>query len=481
MGLRTETVRQLCVRAIDVGYPVSTPVGLARRLARLHTPVMILDGVPIDDGLGRGCLVAAGAALRFTARGRAASITWAEDELPHVTRASDPLDRLVRLAATYAVDGPRLPDALASLAGFIAYDAVRGFERLPAHSTQQAGLPDYEFFLPTLAVLFREDGPATAIARAPRTAESALLLQRLVRDLNRAGVHTPASNPDPLVSAPRASFTQDEYTAAVGRAKEYILDGDIFQVVLSVRWDLPYTADPLSTYERLVALNPSPLQYCYIGPDFQVVGASPEPLVTANGGQCTVRPLAGTRRRGGTNVEDRALERELRSSEKEQAEHRMLVDLARNDLGRVCRAGSVQVDQLMDVERYSHVMHMVSNVVGELSPRRRIDDLARSCFPAGTMTGAPKIRAMEIIDELEPVARGLYSGAVGLIGANYLHLYITIRSLVAQNGRASLQAGAGIVHDSVPEAEYQECLAKLQSGLASLGLDRRQPRDFRDR
>src|SRR5215831_15138807 len=459
----------LRVRTTEVEFPVSSPIGVARRLARMYAPVMIMDGVPIDEPPGRGCLVAAGAALRFTARGCQVLTTWG-DGRTEVKHDADPLSSLVSLSSSYLVDGPRLPSSLASLPGFIAYDAVRQFERLPARSKADATVPDYEFFLPTVAVLFREDGPATAMARAGRAAEASLLLQRLVHDVERPGLQASASRLGELVEQHRASFSAEGYAAAVRRAKEYILDGDIFQVVLSVRWDLPYTDNPLDTYERLVTLNPSPLQYCYAGSSFQVVGASPEPLVTATGRQCTVRPLAGTRRRGGTQSEDNALEHELRGSEKELAEHRMLVDLARNDLGRVCRAGSVAVDQLMGVERYSHVMHLVSNVVGELSADRRIDDLTRSCFPAGTMTGAPKIRAMEIIDELEPLARGLYSGGVGLVGHDDLHLYITIRSLVAQQGRASLQAGAGIVHDSTPEAEYLECLAKLQSGVASLGL-----------
>jgi anthranilate synthase component I len=261
----------------------------------------------------------------------------------------------------------------------------------------------------------------------------------------------------------------DDFAAAVVQAKHHILDGDIFQVVLSLRWSLSGTPDCLELYHRLAAANPSPFQYCYRGPSLAVVGASPEPLVTLTGDTASIRPLAGTRRRGADQEEDLRLEQSLRSSIKEVAEHRMLVDLARNDLGRVCRPGTVTVDELLAVERYSHVMHLVSNVVGKPAPGVRADQVLRAGFPAGTMTGTPKVRAMEIIDQLEPVARGFYSGGVGLLSTEELHTFLTIRSLVMYGGMVHLQAGAGIVYDSDPEEEYAECLSKLGGALAAAG------------
>jgi anthranilate synthase component I len=228
--------------------------------------------------------------------------------------------------------------------------------------------------------------------------------------------------------------------------------------------------DGLSVYERLAAINPSPYHFWYAGPRFEVVGASPEPCLTLHDGRALIRPLAGTRPRGHDSLADQLAEDDLRSSVKEMAEHRMLVDLARNDLGRVCRPGSVSVERLMAVERYSHVMHLTSDVRGRTRGDRGTDELLRATFPAGTMTGTPKVRAMEIIDDLEPSRRWLYSGAVGSFGLSHVDLYLTIRSMVLCDGEIRLQAGGGIVHDSEPPAEYAECLAKLGSGARALGV-----------
>jgi anthranilate synthase component 1 len=272
------------------------------------------------------------------------------------------------------------------------------------------------------------------------------------------------------VGAGRFGASYEEYAAAVDRAKHHILDGDVFQLVLSIAWTAPATVDGLAVFERLTAINPSPYHFWYAGPRFEAVGASPEPCLTLHDGRALIRPLAGTRPRGHDALADLRAEADLRSSAKELAEHRMLVDLARNDLGRVCRPGSVSVERLMDVERYSHVMHLTSDVHGQIRGDLRTDELIRATFPAGTMTGTPKVRAMELIDELEPTRRWLYSGAVGSFGLSHVDLYLTIRSMVLCDGEIRLQAGGGIVHDSEPSAEYAECLAKLGSSARALGI-----------
>jgi anthranilate synthase component 1 len=272
------------------------------------------------------------------------------------------------------------------------------------------------------------------------------------------------------VGAGRFGFAYDEYVDAVRRAQRHILDGDVFQLVLSNAWTAPATVDGLLVYRRLTGINPSPYHFWYSGPRFEAVGASPEPCLTLSAGRALIRPLAGTRPRGRDGHADRLAEDELRSSVKELAEHRMLVDLARNDLGRVCRPGSVSVGRLMEVERYSHVMHLTSDVWGRPQGERGTDELIRATFPAGTMTGTPKVRAMEIIDDLEPSRRWLYSGAVGSFGPSHVDLYLTIRSMVFCDGEIRLQAGGGIVHDSDPAEEHAEALAKLGSGARALGI-----------
>ena len=352
-----------------------------------------------------------------------------------------------------------------SWVGFLGYDAARDVERLPARP--DGPLPRYEFFLPETLVRF-EPGRTVVIGRG-RTPEDA---ERVADDAVRAlGREAPQLRLSGAFGAAEVSLEYDDYVAAVRRAKQYIVDGDVFQVVLSLAISVPAEIDGLAAYRELVAGNPSPYQFWYRGPRFEAVGCSPEPCVVMAGGRGLIRPLAGTRPRGADPDADARNEAELRASEKEKAEHRMLVDLARNDLGRVCRPGTVTVPRLMAVERFSRVMHLTSDVVGETAAGLRPDDLIRAAFPAGTMTGAPKVRAMEIIDELEPTVRGLYSGAVGSFGAEHADFFLTIRSLVLQGGRAHLQAGGGIVADSDPAEEHRECLAKLSAVARAIGFD----------
>lgn len=274
-----------------------------------------------------------------------------------------------------------------------------------------------------------------------------------------------------------SGFTQDKFESAVERIKEYIVEGDVMQVVISQRLSIPFQAPPLNLYRALRTLNPSPYMFYLNLGEFHVVGSSPEILTRVEDGEVTVRPIAGTRRRGHTEAEDLALEEELLADPKELAEHLMLIDLGRNDVGRVAVTGTVELTEKMKIERYSHVMHIVSNVTGKLKPEMSAMDALRATFPAGTVSGAPKIRAMEIIDELEPVKRGIYAGAVGYIGWNgNMDTAIAIRTAVIKNGELHIQAGAGVVHDSIPKLEWKETMNKGRAvfravEMAEAGLD----------
>lgn len=430
---------------------------MARQLSGFRE-LMIADRVPVR-GRGR-VVVAAGPLLAFSAHGRWCEWSVAGGRRHPVGAPDGAWPALWRQLSGLEVVGGEVPAPLRSMFGFVSYEAVRGMERLPARHPPV--VPDYQFFFPQLSAAIGEDSTElVAFGMDEAHAETAL----------RAGVEAvtgAAGAPDvkrdpPVVTGVRSQSDQGRYAAAVERAKQHLYDGDIFQVVLAVQQHLAVRADPLWLYRRLRVTSPDTFRFCYLGPAFAATGATPEPFVTVVGQRARVRPLAGTRPRGATAEEDRQLEQELRSSVKELAEHRMLVDLARNDLGRVCEPGTVRVDELLAIERYAHVMHLVSNVVGELPDARTGGDVLRAAFPAGTMTGAPKIRAMEIIDSLEPEARGLYAGLVGAVAPDEIHTYLTIRSAVLRNGTVTIGAGAGIVHDSDPGAEYQECLAKLRT------------------
>ncbi|HWR89766.1 MAG TPA: anthranilate synthase component I family protein, partial [Dissulfurispiraceae bacterium] len=271
-----------------------------------------------------------------------------------------------------------------------------------------------------------------------------------------------------------SNFTEDAFCGVVERAKEYIMSGDVVQVVLSQRFETRSAFDPLNVYRTLRLVNPSPYMYYIETGEMEIVGSSPEILVRLDGDSITLRPIAGTRKRGGTEEEDRALEEDLRNDPKEIAEHIMLVDLGRNDVGRVAEIGSVKVKELMTIERYSHVMHLVSNVEGTLRKGLNAFDVFRSCFPAGTVTGAPKVRAMEIIEELEPTRRGPYAGAVGYFDfSGNMDTCITIRTLVFRDGKVHVQAGAGLVADSVPASEYRETVNKATAMMKALEGSRR--------
>ena len=395
------------------------------------------------------------------------------------------LDRRMRAVVPVAPAG--LPRFFGGAVGYLGYDVVRYIERLPDPPPDTLGVPDaVMLFTDVVIAIDNVFGRAHTIATvdAADDPDEAELRRRYddavarIGDVERRLAETPGPRPlalhEPSSDAVfESSFTQAEFERDVERIREYIAAGDIFQAVLSQRLTVPLDASPFDLYRALRSLNPSPYLYFLELDDTALVGSSPEVLVRLDDdGRVTVRPIAGTRPRGRTEEEDRAFADDLLADEKELAEHLMLVDLGRNDVGRIARYGSVRVTDYMAIERYSHVAHIVSQVEGELRDDLSAVDVFRACFPAGTVSGAPKIRAMQILDELEPVRRGIYAGAVGYfaLGGRAMDTAIAIRTLVAHGGRAHVQAGAGIVADSVPEREYQETLAKARALLRVLRM-----------
>ncbi|MBW3534555.1 MAG: anthranilate synthase component I [Gemmatimonadetes bacterium] len=414
---------------------------------------------------------------------------WSPQAGWSAVETDDPLADLDRrLAAARPAEVPGLPRFWGGAVGYFAYDVVRQFERLPEPPPDELELPD-GLFLFTDVVLAIDNlrGRAMAIAAVhvePGLDDEALRARydagaaradAVVRELAEADPPPPleldeaGAEADPAFTS---STTREAFEAGVERIRDYIRAGDAFQVVLSQRLGMELSASPFDLYRALRSLNPSPYLYFLELDGLTLVGSSPEVLVRVEDGTVTVRPIAGTRPRGRTPEEDRAMAEELSADEKELAEHRMLVDLGRNDVGRVAEYGSVRVPDLMVVERYSHVMHLVSQVEGALREGLSALDVLRACFPAGTVSGAPKVRAMEIIDELEPVRRGPYAGAVGHVswGGERMDTAITIRTVVAAGGKAWVQAGAGIVADSDPGREYEETLNKARALLRAAAM-----------
>ena len=409
------------------------------------------------------------------------SFIGTEPSLILKTREDSPTDPLLliekELSKFQLAPIPGLPRFHGGMVGYLGYDVARYFERLPSPEYDPLGLPESLLMLADTLLVFDhlthkikivshahiDDDVDTAYLQATHKIDS--LVDRLRQPV--------PSQSSPVISTPSSpvssNLSQEEFESIVSKAKDYIYSGDIIQAVLSQRLAKPTSASPFAIYRALRSLNPSPyMYYLHLG-DIHIVGASPELLVRVEEGMVSNHPIAGTRPRGENTAQDVALEEELRNDEKEQAEHIMLVDLGRNDIGRVSEPGTVEVTQLMDVERYSHVMHLVSHVQGKLRPGLSQFDALRACFPAGTVSGAPKIRAMEIIAELEPDKRGPYAGAVGYFGfSGNLDTAITIRTIVISKGVAYIQAGAGIVADSIPEREYQESLHKAQALLAAI-------------
>jgi anthranilate synthase component I len=462
---------------------------LARRLvADLETPVSAYLKMKALAGDGPSFLLESveGGAVRgrYSMIGLKPDITWrCIGETTEITREGRteqrdgrPLDTLRGLLAEsriHHLEG--LPPMASGVFGFLGYDMVRQMERLPAAKPDPIGVPDALMIRPTLLLVFDAVKDEIVVvtpvfAQAGRSARAAYeaatdRLNSVVDALEAPLAHAgSAADLDARLPEAVSNTTASEYEAMVARAKDYILAGDVFQVVLSQRFSCPFDLDAFSLYRALRRVNPSPY-LCYLDFNgFQIVCSSPEILVKVVDNKVTIRPIAGTRKRGETLAEDKRLEEELLSDFKERAEHLMLLDLGRNDVGRVSEIGSVRVTDSFFVERYSQVMHIVSNVEGTLDPQYDVIDALSAGFPAGTVSGAPKIRAMEIIDELEKDKRGAYAGAIGYFGADgAMDTCIVLRTAVVKDGMMHVQAGAGIVHDSVPASEQAECENKARA------------------
>jgi len=404
------------------------------------------------------------------------ALTRAQDETAFEPEAKGALESLGDLLEESLIDLPQgMPPSAAGLIGYMGYDTVRLMEKLEPAKDDPLGVPEGMFLRPTIMVVFDSVTDHLTIVTPVRPGKNIDAKTAYLRAEERlAEIEQALSLPlggsqkmsDDLLklAEPRSNTPKDRYMAMVDRAKEYIKAGDIFQVVLSQRFTTPFHLPPFALYRALRRTNPSPFLYYLKFGDFSVIGSSPEILVRLREGEITVRPIAGTRPRGATPEEDRALADDLLSDPKELAEHLMLLDLGRNDVGRVARPGSVTPTQKMVIEYYSHVMHIVSEVRGEMDPKYDALQAFAAGFPAGTVSGAPKVRAMEIIDELEQDKRGIYAGAVGYFSADgSMDTCIVLRTAIVKDGQMHVQAGAGIVADSDPQSEYAECQAKARA------------------
>ena len=446
----------------------------------------LFESVIGGERIGRYSFLGADPVLQLEAFGSKLVIT---DEHGKTERESnDPLNDLQQLLDLYrGVQVPGLPRFCGGAVGYAGYDVIRYTERLPHAPPDDRHLPDLSFAFYNRMVIFDQIRKTILVVAQARTDTGDLRkeydracaqVDDLCRQLQRGSSDlqlTDIALTGEVSETWKSNFTQAEFETAVEKCKEYIRAGDIFQVVISQRLQRETHARPLDIYRALRVVNPSPFMFFLRTPQVHLIGSSPEIMVRVEDGETTIRPLAGTRKRGRTEAEDIALEQDLLNDPKERAEHVMLVDLARNDVGRVAQYGSVQLSDVMKVERYSHVMHITSNVTGQLSPGKTSLDALRAGLPAGTVSGAPKVRAMQIIDELERHRRGPYAGAVGYLDyTGNMDTCIALRTLVMQGQTISAQAGAGIVADSVPASEYQETLNKAQGMLKAIEIAERQ-------
>jgi anthranilate synthase component 1 len=462
-----------------------TPVSAFRKIERA-APSFLFESVVGGEKVGRFSFLGTEPFLRFEARGQEFRIFDPLDPDSAVWKHSeDPFVELEVLLTKYrAVHLPGLPRFAGGAVGYAAYDAVRYTEKLPKAPPDDRGLPDLSFALYDRMVLFdhiRKTVLVVAHAHLdsqldPKAAYdlASARVDELVDRLASTGPELPLEDIDtdgPVGLIPQSNFTREAYEGVVRHCQEYIKAGDIFQVVPSQRFQVETTAEAFDIYRVLRVVNPSPFLFYLNFGDFQLIGSSPEILVRVEDGAITVRPLAGTRKRGKDEAEDRALAEELLADPKERAEHIMLVDLGRNDVGRVAEHSSVVLSDLMKVERYSHVMHITSNVTGKLAEGKTAFDALRAGLPAGTVSGAPKVRAMQIIDEVEPQRRGPYAGAVGYIDfTGNMDTCIALRTLVLVGQTAYIQAGGGVVYDSVPGDEYEETVNKARVLLKAIEI-----------
>jgi len=443
----------------DISADLDTPVSTYLKLGPLQ-PRYLLESVEGGKHLARYSFLGFGDALEFRLDNSGMRI--GEESYPPPSDSAELLNALRDVLARTPKLAPVVPELPFSggLVGIAGYDLVRYFERFenPPNGPAIPAAPEAAYMATDSLLVFDHLTRRIALLHAGSDEDRTRLRTEVVSLLRGP---LPPLRPKASYSEPAQSLTQEEFKRAVALSKSYITKGDIYQIVLSIRFVGEQALSPFETYRAMRLLNPSPYMFfCDVG-DLQVVGSSPEALVKLYGGRASLRPIAGTRPRGADAAEDQAHEQSLLADAKENAEHVMLVDLARNDLGRVAAAGSVHVDPYRSIERYSHVMHIVSGVQGELAEDKDAFDLFAAAFPAGTLVGAPKVRAMQLIDELEPVRRGVYAGTVGYFGNNGdMDHAIAIRTLVFSEGMYSYQAGAGIVADSVPLSEYEEVLAK---------------------
>ena len=461
---------------------LETPVSAFLKLAEGRENAFLFESVQGGEARGRYSIIGMKPDLIWRCRGGKAEINRNARSAPDGF-APDALVPLLSLRALIAETRMPLPDGLPPMAvglfGYLGYDMVRLIERLPNAPPDTLGLPDAILVRPTITAIFdtvRDEilivspvWPEPGIDARAAYARASERLGDAIADLERPAPASPVPADLPAGAAIESNMTHGEYLAMVERAKEYILAGDIFQVVPSQRFRRPFALPPLALYRALRRLNPSPFLYHLAFPGFAIVGSSPEILVRLRDGVVTIRPIAGTRPRGATPEEDKRLAEELVADPKERAEHLMLVDLGRNDVGRVAQTGDVHVTDSFFIERYSHVMHLVSNVEGKIRPGLDAVDALAAGLPAGTLSGAPKIRAMQIIDEFEKEKRGaVYAGAVGYFAADgSMDTCIVLRTALVKDGTMYVQAGGGIVADSVPEAEYQESVNKAKALMSA--------------
>ena len=457
---------------------LDTPVSVMLKLSDAQKDSFILESVTGGEIRGRYSIVGLKPDLIWRCQGTTSELNRESrfDANSFVPQDGTPLDELRALIEECRINMPAdLPAAAAGLFGYLGYDMIRLVEHLPNINPDPIGVPDAVMIRPTVvAVLDGVKGEVTLVSPAwvnsglSARAAYAQAAERVIdalRDLERpvSSTHRELSGAA-HVGAPESNFTKEGYLAAVEKAKDYIKAGDIFQVVPAQRWAQDFTLPPFAMYRALRRVNPSPFMFFFNYGDFQIIGASPEILVRLMDNEVTIRPIAGTRKRGANAEEDKSLEADLLADPKELAEHLMLLDLGRNDVGRVAKIGTVRPTEKFTVERYSHVMHIVSNVVGELDPAHDAVAALLAGLPAGTLSGAPKVRAMQIIDELEPEKRGVYGGGCGYFSAGGdMDICIALRTAVLKDGKLYSQAGGGVVYDSDPEAEYQETVNKAKA------------------
>jgi anthranilate synthase component 1 len=452
----------------------AVPLKLFQALYGDEPAAFLYESLEAHGGRGRYSFIGAKPRAALQCRGSELELCVGDE----VHRDTGPPLEALRSLIQVQSDAPPVAPFCGGAVGYLSYDTVRWCEEIPDGNPDDLGVPDAHFLFPREVVCFDHLEQVIHVLLYQEGGQEQRL-EEIKAALNGCGesedpITVPLDDDRPESTTTLTSnMTQEQFEGMVARAKEYIYAGDIFQVVLSQRFEFPLTVPPLRLYQALRLTNPSPYMYYLKLDDLHIAGSSPEMLVRLIGRKVVTRPLAGTRRRGRTPQEDEALARELKADRKEQAEHVMLVDLGRNDLGRVCEYGSIDLTDVLEIERHSKVMHLVSNVEGWLRESRDAVDVFRAVFPAGTVSGAPKVRAMEIIEELEPVRRGIYAGAIGyfsLLGD--VDLCIAIRTIVMRGARGFIQAGAGIVADSVPRLEYEETLNKARALMRAVQIAR---------